>query len=437
MKNTICKLGLGFAAMGLLLGGCAGKKEAANEEETTEAAVTTAVEISLTNPLGIDRIDEPVVLSKFEVDALGGSAAEGKLPVISLNGEPLPSQCDDLDGDGTYDEFVFACSFTANEAVKATLDFVEAGAYPSFEAKTKAALLMSPNRDKSGYAPVMKETRPIIEDPTTTVQSYQMEGPAVENDKIAFRSYFDFRNGKDIFGKITDKISMDSIGTSGNYHDMQYWGMDILKVGNSLGAGAIGVYDTDDIVRLGETESTTYEFVTEGPVRAAFNLVYKGWDVNGQKLDVTHRLNIFAGKYGYRSDVILSSFEGEKELVTGIVNMKLKEKVLLEKDSEGFVVMGTHGIQSEKHEKDNLGMAILVPKSTFIEKGEAPAKAAKEGGVENTYYARIKAEADNASSYYFFAGWETSDAQFADAEYFMSMVKTEADKLSAPIQVSK
>lgn len=50
-----------------------------------------------------------------------------------------------------------------------------------------------------------------------------MEGPAGKNDKVGFRNYYDLRNGMDIFGKITDKMVLDTIGLTGSYHDLSNW----------------------------------------------------------------------------------------------------------------------------------------------------------------------------------------------------------------------
>ncbi|MBK7700210.1 MAG: DUF4861 family protein [Saprospiraceae bacterium] len=44
---------------------------------------------------------------------------------------------------------------------------------------------------------------------------------------------------------------LNSVGIHENYHEMQDWGMDILKVGNSLGAGAIGLIIGDSLFRIG------------------------------------------------------------------------------------------------------------------------------------------------------------------------------------------
>ena len=51
--------------------------------------------------------------------------------------------------------------------------------------------------------------------------------------------------------------------------------MDVLKVGTSLGAGAIAYMYNDSIYRVGDNGSGTYERIFEGPQRSRFNLNYQ------------------------------------------------------------------------------------------------------------------------------------------------------------------
>jgi len=50
---------------------------------------------------------------------------------------------------------------------------------------------------------------------------YQMEGPGIENNKVAFRSFFDKRNGKDIYGKLITTPILDQVGLTESWHILQ------------------------------------------------------------------------------------------------------------------------------------------------------------------------------------------------------------------------
>ncbi len=69
----------------------------------------------------------------------------------------------------------------------------------------------------------------------------QAESVNWENDKIAFRVYFDCRNVKDLFGKLKSEMIIDKIQTPElpSYHELADWGMDVLHCGSSSGSGGL------------------------------------------------------------------------------------------------------------------------------------------------------------------------------------------------------
>lgn len=80
------------------------------------------------------------------------------------------------------------------------------------------------------------------------------EGPGWESNKVAFRLYLDGRNALDIFGKTSPALVLSQVGRGADYHTMSDWGMDILKVGDSLGAGGVGVLEDGNVRQIGDAE---------------------------------------------------------------------------------------------------------------------------------------------------------------------------------------
>jgi len=75
-------------------------------------------------------------------------------------------------------------------------------------------------------------------------KSYSPEGNVdFSNDKVKIHVFYNrpYKKGRAIFGKLVPGMVMDTVGPNVNnsYHQLSNWGMDILHVGNSLGAGAI------------------------------------------------------------------------------------------------------------------------------------------------------------------------------------------------------
>ncbi len=62
------------------------------------------------------------------------------------------------------------------------------------------------------YDTAWGDLRMKTNDTKFTVPVYQMEGPAWENDIVAFRNYYDARNGIDIYGKRVNEMVLDSVG---------------------------------------------------------------------------------------------------------------------------------------------------------------------------------------------------------------------------------
>jgi len=197
-------------------------------------------QIIVNNPIDEARKDEPVVVQRDSlINLLGEISGEEVVLVTDAQGAPMASQCDDLDGDGSWDELFFVCDLAANESAFFTVSKIIKADLPPFTARAHAQLKSSETRNNV-FVPINEHTRPRDHVAQSTPYLYQFEGPGWENDVVAFRSYFDSRNGKDIYGKLNKRMVLDSVGLPGtNYHNLAEWGMDILKVGPTLGAGSL------------------------------------------------------------------------------------------------------------------------------------------------------------------------------------------------------
>lgn len=275
---------------------------------------------------------------------------------------------------------------------------------------------------------VMPTNHPANDFTKQAIPYYQTEGPAWENDKVGFRLYLDVRNAKDIFGKTTANMVLDTVGTFGDKYYHHYdprWGMDILKVGTSLGAGALALQlknnGRDTLVRLGGqgVGKTTYELVKNGPDEAVIRLTYNDWIVLGRKYDLIEEISIAAGNYYYESKVMILGLKGDEKLVTGIVNLKSKQSYTMQ--SNGIHIIFTHDEQSENN--DYLGMAIMVPQSSRPFFGSTP----KEGkGITNTFTVVLPIRNNEPISFRFYGCWQGTNDQFKSRDYFRQFLSQEA-----------
>ncbi len=393
--------------------------------------------------MSVDRTDEVLILTKEQL-AQKVAFKEGLLPVFKVEEyKILPSQCDDLDGDGIWDEVVFIIDISANETKNIEVDFVPKEQYPEFDKRTNLRLAIK--QEDGTYNEVDNYRALPCKDGFEIIA--QAESVSWENDKIAFRNYFDCRNVKDLFGKLKPELILDKLSSPemGSYHDLNDWGMDVLHCGSSLGSGGLAILKNDSLYRLGSTEVYEYQKIVEGPVRSLFELRYSGWDVNGEKLKAVERISIFPGKYWFESDVTFSGTKENDQIVTGIVTSQLKREPFEFKAGD-FQCIGTHDVQSLN--KDELGMAVIVPLSeagkigrttdiNFFKLGyETVVSKGFSNIISETYYIGQKCKSDIPAKHYFFSVWGLDNEQWKTEDGFRKYITEEAEKLSSPLLVN-
>lgn len=403
-------------------------------------------EFTFTNTLSFDRMNEPVVLSREDIIAKTGeiSIREGMIPVpYEADGSALPSQIDDRNMDGEWDELAFLINLPANEEKTITIRFVDRSEVPDFPEKTNVRFGVL---EELGVQAVEKLTLTADELPVPLFERFQMDGPAWENDKVGFRQYIDGRNGRDLYGKTSPEMALDTVGISNegtledNYHEMLPWGRDILAVGNSLGLGGLAISKNKDIVRLGvrldaernNVDTTHYQLISEGPVRSIFRLTYTGWNTGYGEIDLTNEVEIWAGQYGYTNKVSLRSNTETDTLVVGMVNIHNdKAPELLDETSETHTAFYTHDRQTYDKEWF-LGMGLVFPSKNYIGFMNAPDSGP---GVTNSFLHLFELSGSKTLEYKVYAGWELSDPHFAERDYFHDFMESELQKTANPLIV--
>lgn len=379
--------------------------------------------LQVSNPSNQARTDATLLLNRGEISRWVEIPAD-LLPVLKdQNDVYIPCQLDDIDGDGQWDELFGLTDLDPSGHIKITIAFVAPESYPTFPDRTNLHL----GDAKNGYRELNEADR--LEGVSyhnyadRTGAAFQMEGPAWENDLVGFRNYLDQRNGMDIFGKTTSEMVLSKVGIEGapSYHEPGEWGMDVLKVGTSLGAGAIGYLYKDSIYRVGDNGSGTYRVLFEGSHRSRFSLNCAPWKVEGLTLEVDQQIEIAAGKHCYQAWVTYSGTDESLSLVTGIVNMKSDSLYVMELGEQ--TVLFSHDHQAE--DTTLLTMALMLPTGYLQSFGES--KDAGEG-ITQTYYAVLEASPGEPVPYRFYALWENEDPRWASLEEVSNYLKFEAER---------
>ena len=387
--------------------------------------------IVLTNDTAVERVDEPVVISRADLEKQMGTISDGFVPMLQAeNGMVIPSQVDDLNGDGSWDELFLLANVPAQSQTRLNVSLVNPGQLPVFIQRSNV-WLASP-QDDGTYQEVKSVARPAItrENHGQTKRYFQFEGPGWENDRVGFRNYFDERNGMDIFGKTTEVMILENAGINEDYHVMQDWGMDILKVGASLGAGAIALEVDGNLHRVGPGSEGSYELVTNGPLRSILRLQFDNWMIEANTYNVTHEITIYGGAWYYLSKVYVEGLENNASIATGITSLDLDDKQASFTDFENDIVaLSTHGQQAI--EGEYLGMAIMLGKEDYdgyvYRDGNAP-------DINHTFKVRMK-PGQSPVSYKFYSAWELSDERFTSSEGFSDLLQNDAIMMGSPLQV--
>jgi len=385
------------------------------------------------NSSSVEQKDAPITVRREKIENKFGRPVALSETVLLQNeqGDTIPSQLDDLDGDEKWEELSFVHDFDPESRDTLSMQLIDTSQAPDYEARTNIRFVTLEEPGKE----IQEAERLEYEQAGDRKDVYQMEGPAWENDRVGFRNYFDPRNTIDVFGKTTDEMALDDAGIRGqNYSQMDNWGMDILETGRSLGAGAIGLKIRDTLVRIGPEGQGSFTRVFEGPVRSRLRLTYEDIVVYGNTYKVTHNITIWPGTYGYKGEVNVQRAEETdypEQLIIGLVNKEV-DSLTIREPNDQYLALVTHNKQAV--EGGYLGLGLLLEQDNFIASGTTPVSAEKATGIVDTYYS-IMDLSEQTITYHMYAGWEKSAQKFASEEEFVNYVEHQAEKFTTPVEV--
>lgn len=396
----------------------------------------------LTNVLDETFTDVPFVISRNELSEYFKLSHEYPL-LVSENGDTLVFQLDDIDTDGKWDELAFLCDFTPNE--KKTIFVSSVSSFnniPKFGNRTN--IRYGKMIGKNNIVELSEDVHGKYNLPRGESYPYQLDGPTWENDKVAFRHYFDGRNNRDVFGKLTSYMVMDTVGINNDgvvantYSSLNDWGRDILTVGSSLGLGGLALLTPDSLIRLGvmyndmvdNVDFTSFKLISEGPVRSVFELQYSGWDIGLGKIDsIKEKITIWAGHYSYESKINTSFIPEGCHIVTGMVDIENDNDRVMKKIDNKYIVMATHDRQANNKET-YLGLGIIVPVEQVYKLFDA---SDMNSNICNTWCVGFKKGI--SAEYEAYAVWAESDKVFSDRNFFIEYIEKQTKLKSNPIKI--
>ncbi|MBR9919370.1 MAG: DUF4861 domain-containing protein [Bacteroidetes bacterium] len=341
----------------------------------------------------------------------------------------IPFDLVDKDADGTPDALLLSLDVPAFAERQINIGSLSEGeTLPDFPKRTQAELSHKTggnweNREyQAGSFENVQELH-VPEEHTDHSWFIRYEGPGWESDLVGYRFYLDWRNATDIFGKKTTDMVLQGVGQDGfdSYHEPAGWGMDILKVGQSLGMGSPGIWTGEKAMRVEKTDSLYCEVAENGDLRSAIQTTYYGWDAGEAVTKLVSTLSIDAGSRLTRAQ--LKTDAPLSNLCTGIVKHD-SARVIKSDGAADWGYLATWGKQSLA--EDMLGMAILYKKSDLISLEED----------EHSHIAQLKPSENNTVTYYYLAAWEQDPNAIKTEAEFIQYLNNLTKTLSSPLEVS-
>jgi len=377
--------------------------------------------LTIENPSAFGRNDVIVSLDPDKIAALIGKDQEYAFSV--------PFQYNDQNQDGKSDQLLLLFNLDANEKKEHSLKDLKTDKSPGFTKRTQAEIshkIKGEWKEREYMGGEFSNVQHLKVPAAHTDHSWYIryEGPGWESDKVGYRFYLDWRNATDIFGKKTSEMVLQDVGQDGfdSYHEPSDWGMDVLKVGSSLGIGSIAMWVDEKAERVAITDSLESLVLSNGNIKSAIRTFYYGWMINDQKINLISDLSIEAGSRLTHHQISMD--ENVENLCTGIVKLEQSELITkVQEGASGWGYLATFGQQSLAN--DQLGMAVFFRNSDLIELTED----------EHSHVVVLKPKYKKMD-YYFTAAWEQEKDGITSKEAFVQYLDLKLAELNDPVLVS-
>lgn len=402
------------------------------------------LKLAVTNPSDESRAHENVVVSVAELRRIAPDfrafacvltttdASTLEEDARTLQTTELPSQADDTDGDGKYDEIAFQIELGPKQTRVVTISY--------------------------GDAATMQRVRGDYPARTHAKFTTRFEGMGWESEANAWRIYFDKRNAIDLYGKRRPGLYLELFGSPEyDYHEESPFGRDIYKIGDAIGIGSVAALVDGKVVKVADVDERAWSIVADGPVRSIVELRYRGWAVGGRKVNLNGRITQWAGKRGFEHRVVAEGAD-DLTLVTGLPRKDgLDEKVFTPTADEpalwratwGHQVLKTGATATESLPDENLGLAIIA--------AGRESKAVEGDGLNLLVQPAL---VNGAASWYVLAAWDqqgvealsvsatsaaerhrngslaTPSSALSTRESFIELVQQTSRRLTRPARVS-
>lgn len=410
--------------------GCDSKQSDTSLSETSTPAQPgpeRIAQVEVANSTDFVRTQEPLYFRLYDLGLAETDARVSHL--IAKDGDTLlPFQLIDHTGNGTPDTLLVAPDFDPAQKLNISLVVDATAERPALTKKTQAEISHKVGgewQDRKYIGGSFQNVKTLTppEQYTDHSEWIRYEGPGIESDKVGYRIYLDWRNGFDIFGKKVPEMVLQNVGQDGyqSYHEDADWGLDILKVGQSLGAGGYGFWNGEKVELVSNVNEWTASVIENGPLYSALKIDYRGWKINDQELDLSAQLSMNAGSRLVHTRLTLS--EKLPNIAIGMVKHPGTELIQSSQETSGYAwnYVASWGKQSLSGEDSYLGMAVIFRRGHRLTQTE-----------DQNSYVSVMSTAGGEVEYYFLAAWdgEHNGQGITNREQFVAYLEQEIKRLT-------
>ncbi len=203
----------------------------------------------------------------------------------------------------------------------------------------------------------------VISDTGDMYDKVGHHGPAVENEWVGYRFFFNHSTSIDVYSKANPGLELRKYKWYPTVEQQESGsGVDMYRVGQTVGLGGVQLWDGEKIVFPNPVE-TRIAKVGKGDLSSWMEMISKGIPYKNDTIDIKVKVTVFSGK----RDALVEAEELNGKVVqfvTGI-NYHPGNKVI---NSDKYnIVWGVHPEDIAAHPVD-LGAAIIIDPNDFAQR---------------------------------------------------------------------
>ena len=275
------------------------------------SAQVKTVQVTVTNDWSADKANEPVTVRLSEVKKLGFEVKRAK---VMKDGEEVPCQLDDMNGDLLADEVFFLTDIKAGETQ--TFD-VELKAEEEAYAMTPRIYTALQIRDKQDKHPDV--LRVEASGNSFLFNDIYMHGVTIESELTGYRIYFDHRQNIDLYGKKHRRLELEETQFYTSTEQLaEGYGVDVLWAGNAIGCGSFKDWKDGKPENWTDVKVRGQRVVTTGGLRTVVEVYDLGTKADDNTFYNMHQYySLYAGHRDLKVDVTFDQ-RLDKAFCTGV-----------------------------------------------------------------------------------------------------------------------